>query len=122
MCQLTALKTNMLYLDGSSYLTIGLPTLGRENDPESMLILSSCSHGDSQQMCSSVWKILCRRILYILCRINVQATMCKSSQLLLTSLSAVIYIYRTAGSGLWCGFKLRIFSLILIKIKLEPWC
>lgn len=58
----------------------------------------------------------------ILCRINVQAATCKSSQVLLTSLGAVIYIYRTAGSGLWCGFKPHIFSLILIKIKLEPWC
>lgn len=57
----------------------------------------------------------------IFCRINVQAATCKSSQLLLTSLSALIYIYRTAGSCLWCGFKLHIFSPILIKIKLEPW-
>lgn len=31
----------MLHLDGSSYPTVGLPTLVRENDPESMLILTS---------------------------------------------------------------------------------
>lgn len=52
-------KTNMLYLDGSSYLTIELPNLGKENGPESLLVFSSRSHGDIQQMCSSVWKILC---------------------------------------------------------------
>lgn len=57
----------------------------------------------------------------ILCRINVQAATCKSSQILLTSLSAAICISRTARSGLWCGFKLPIFSLTLIKNKLEPW-
>lgn len=54
MCQPRALKTNMLYLDGSSYFTIGLPILGKENDQESTFVPSSYSHGDSQQMCSSV--------------------------------------------------------------------
>lgn len=93
----------------------------RENDPESMLIFFSCSHGDNR--CAHQYgKFYATEYYNILCRINVQPATCKSFQSLLASLSAVIYIYRTAGLGLWCGFKLHIFSQILTKIKMGSWC